>query len=143
MYSTLIPQIRTILDGVNRIKVVSSNPRTDFDMWPAAVIRPAGFENSFDSRTENFKMYRFDIDVMAGVSEQLTLDTIYSTTLPNAMDDVIQAFDDAWSAGTTTDGKKIWQKVDLGDIWQIEDESDGLTVVATLVLEIKLLTVNS
>lgn len=140
MYATLLTKIETILTGITRVKLVSMYPRTDFNVFPAVTVNPAGVENSFDTVAENMKVYRFDIDVIVGINEALTQEVAYTTTMPNVIDDIITAFDNAWDNGTSTEGHRIWQKIDLAESWQTVNQTDGIMLYAPLTLEVKVIT---
>lgn len=140
MYATLLGKIQTTLLGISRVKTVSMYPQTAIANFPAVTVTPAGVENSFDSINENMKLYRFDLHVEVAINLAMTQELAFTTTMPNVVDDIIAAFDAQWDAGTSSDGHRIWQKIDTAEAWRVVDDKDGLAVYAPLSLEIKVLT---
>lgn len=139
MYETLLAKIATTLGSVARVKDSFCYPKTKLTAYPSVFYFPAGFENTFETNAENFKIYRFDLTVVVGVTQ---------TTMENGVDvlaktvqDIVAQFDADWNQGTIS-GHRAWVKVGSGDPWQVSEEQDGLEVYAKLNLEVKLLSTN-
>lgn len=137
IYSTINSKIQAILDGTSKIKSTYAYPTTKIDSYPAAIYYPSTFENSFESTGTNFKIYGYKLWVVVN-AEGTTVENVFSSILPNAVDEVLQAFDDGWDF-STIDGHRVWTKVDTGG-WTVSEENAGVEVVAEIDLTIKMLT---
>lgn len=140
MYSELLTKLKTTLGTITRIKQLSMYPTTNLTAFPAVIVVPAGVENSFDTVSDNMKIYRFELNVAVGINDAVTEQVAFEKTLPNVIDDIIAKFDSTWDNGTSSEGRRIWQKIDTADSWQIIDDSDGRMAYALLNLEIKVQT---
>src|SRR5689334_2917378 len=112
IYSTLISQIQTTLQGVSAVKVIYAYPTTKIEKYPAAVFFPDTFDNSFETTADNKKRYRFKLYIVVGATQK-DLNSIFSTVLPKTVDAVIDAFDAAWNGGTI-DGHRVSMVIDSG-----------------------------
>lgn len=138
MWQTLITKIGVTLDGVELVKEYFTTPKNNNDKFPAVFYRPAGFENGFETRTENAQTYRFLMIVMVGANGT-TVENAFGTVLPKVVDQIVAAFDAAWDGGTI-EGHRVRVKIDSADDWQVSEEDKGLVAYAPLNLEIRLLT---
>jgi hypothetical protein len=139
MYETLLTKIGTTLSKISLVKDNFYYPKTKMTKFPSVFYFPAGFENSYDTNAENFKIYRFNLFVIVGVSQ---------TTLSNGVDvlaktvqAIIAQFDEDWNQGTI-DGHRVWTVINSGNPWQLSQEEDGQELSAQLTIEIKLLSTN-
>lgn len=139
MYEELITKIETTLGLVSEVKEVFSYPKTKITKFPAVFFKPNGMKNSFETGSENMKIYRFLILVMIGV-KQSTHENV-NAVLAKTVDAVIAQFDADWNQGTI-EGHRVWVKIDSADAWQVSEEQDGLIAYAPLSVEIKLLSTN-
>lgn len=147
IYTNIISQIQTILEGVSKIKTLSGGAKAVYPHpiarpggYPAAIFFPANFDNSFATSQENYKIYRVKLYIVINAT-QTTIKNVYSTVLPNVCDEVLDAIDKGWSL-TNINGHRTILKVDSGD-WTVSEEKNGLEAIAEFNLDIKLLTNNS
>jgi len=140
MYTILIANIKTILDTLTGtgqpLSIVYDYPTSDISGFPAVMFNPSSFENEFMSVSENKLGYSFDIFVICE-TKVAGKQTAFNTILANAVDKVIDKFRDEWNGGTTSDGHRIWYKIDSG-IWGVDMIQDSECVIAQLKLTIKL-----
>jgi hypothetical protein len=140
IYTNIINQLQAILETAAKIKAVYPYPINRVSAYPAAIFFPVNLENSFESGQENLKLYRFKLYIVVNATQN-NLKNIYSTILPNAVDEVLDALDRNWSM-TAIGGHRAWLKVDSGD-WTVSEVESGLEAVAEFNIDIKLLTNNS
>jgi len=90
-YTKIKNQIKTILDGVDKLQEVKDDPSLEFSGYPAATIIPSEQESDYETESENLRVYSFDVhlyqEVQAG-GLSAALDTLYDLA-----DDVFDAFD--------------------------------------------------
>lgn len=115
-------------------------PKTKLDEYPAVYFQPNGFDNNFETESQNMKIYRFLMVVIVNKSGTTT-EEVFSTILPNVVDAIVAQFDTDWNQGTI-DGGRVWAKIDTADPWEYDEDQDGLTAYAPLNLEIKLVSNN-
>lgn len=139
IYPTILNKIKTILEGVSVIKEVHGYPASKLEKFPCAIYIPSGFDNEFADSGSNFKIYKFKIYIVIGI-KQTTLDAVYNTVMPAALDAVLAAFDNGWSFDSI-DGHRAWGRISTGE-WALSDDQDGVTLSAEINLEVKLLTNN-
>jgi hypothetical protein len=139
MYETLLAKIGTTLDSVELIKEHFNYPKTKLTKYPSVFYFPAGFDNEYSTGTENFKVYKFALFVIVGVS-QTTMESA-STTLAKAVQELVAQFDADWNMGTIN-GHRAWVVVDSSDPWTLSEEQDGMTLYAKLNVTIRLLSTN-
>ena len=137
--TTLISNIKTLLQTVTEIKEVKAHGYSRLTKYPAVVFIPESFENSYQSTEENFETHKFKIWVIVGVSET-TLDNAFETVLPKAVDAIKEKINDSWDGGTI-DGHRVWYTLDSGN-FGLSEEDKGLQAWAELSLTIKLTTNN-
>lgn len=140
MYETLITKIEATLAGITKVKDYFSVPKGSLTKFPAVFFKPSGLTNTFETNSENMKVYRFMMIVLIGCNNE-TQENIFGTVLPKTVDDIIKAFDSEWDGGSI-DGHRVTIKIDSADEWQIADEKEGLMAYAPLNLEVKLLSNN-
>ena len=129
-----------MFNAVAEVQEVFSAPKTDISAYPAVYFQPAGFTNSFESESENMKVYKFLALVIVG-AEGTTKEHIFNTVLPETVDAIVAKFDSDWDMGTI-EGHRSWVKIDSADAWEASEEQDGVVCYAPLNIEIKLLTTN-
>ena len=99
MYATLNAKIKATLNNVDEIAEYFDYPKSKIDSFPAVYFQPAGFVNSFETVTQNRKYYRFLMLVIVNVSGKdgagnaITIEDVFSTTLPGVVDSLIAQFD--------------------------------------------------
>lgn len=140
MYTTLIAKLDTMFNAVAEVQEVFSAPKTKIDLYPAVYFQPSGFNNSFETESENKKTYRFLALVIVG-AQNTTKEHIFNTVLPETVDAIVTKFDADWDTGTI-EGHRSWVKIDSADPWEVSEEQDGIVCYAPLNIEIELLTTN-
>lgn len=137
IYPTINTKIQSILEGIIQIKSIYAYPATKIDSYPAAVYYPASMENSFESTTDNFKIYKYKLWIVVN-AERKNIQDIFNTVMPNVMDAVLEKLDDEWSF-VSIGGHRVWCKVDAGS-WSVSEEQSGIEVTAEIDLSVKMLT---
>ena len=137
IYSDINAKIQAILDGVSSISVSYAYPAIQIDSYPAAIYYPTSLENTFETTIDNFKIYGYKLWITVN-TEGTTIEEVFSTIMPEVMDEVLKAFDDGWNF-TELDGHRVWCKIDTG-LWSVSEENSGIEVTSELRLSIKMLT---
>lgn len=139
MYAELYEKITAILTGITAIKAVYPYPLPgNPEKYPAVVFFPDSFDNAFDSNAENMKAFRFKLWVTVNLSGSNEA-TVFPTVLAPAVDKVIAAFDEAWDAGVSLQGHRIWLVISSG-FWGMTVEQKGKEAWAELSLTFHLLS---
>ena len=126
MYLELIPKLKEIFESV----VIHEIPEGDDlmlnviphplgedeypDNYPSLIFYPNDYTNEFSSNKSNFKNIKFSAILMVN-AENLTNDQLFTFTLPNAADKVVEAVDNQWNGGRI-DGHLVWIRTDVG-VW--------------------------
>jgi len=139
IYPTLISKIKTSLEAVDSVKEVFNYPRSKLSKYPSIVFFPNGLDNEYNNTGENLKTYKFSIFLVIGAI-QTTIDTVYNTIMPKALDEVLAQLDKDWNTGTI-DGHRAWSQVETGS-WSLSTEQNSIELTAELTLNIKVLTNN-
>lgn len=138
MYTTIIPAIKTILEGVTAVQDVypyplAGNPKA----YPSVVFVPDDLSNAYDTNQTNRKDLRFRMWVVVNLSGT-DEETAFTSILPNVVDDIIAAFDENWNGGTLN-GHRVWHTLESG-FWGLSEEQKSLQAFAELVLTVRLST---
>lgn len=140
MWENAIQIVKTTLEGIDEVKEVFSYPlQGNPSKYPAVVFFPQTMENSFETTTENFKIYTFYMSLIIGLNNTNMAD-VYGTVLPKTLDAVIAEFDNKWNGGTF-DGKRVWVKVSTGQ-WSVSVEQNGKTATVDMEVQVKTVTNN-
>lgn len=139
-YQSIIPAIQSTLESVTAIRDVyayplDGNPKE----YPSAIFFPDSFDNQYETNTENKKNYTFKVFLvvdLSGTDEQ----TVFTSILPNVVDDVLAAFDAAWNGGVIN-GHRVWYTLTNG-LWSLSEEQKGKRAYAEMDLRVELLTNN-
>ena len=137
IYPALNTKLNTILGSVSEIASVFAYPTTKIDSYPAAIFYPSTFENSFETTSENFKVYGYKLWIVVN-AQGTTVENVFAEIMPKTLDAVLQKLDDEWDFNTI-DGHRVWTKVDTGG-WTVAEENAGVEVTAELDLSVKMLT---
>ena len=137
VYDTLITAIQAKLDAVTAVKQVIFGPVTEITKYPCAIFIPDAFENSFDSKADNFEIHRFKLWIVCGTSQKDKTD-IFRTVLPTVVDSVKAKFNEEWNLGAL-DGHRIWVVLDTGR-WDMSVTERGVEAWAEMQLTVKLST---
>lgn len=138
MYTTLINKIKATLQAVTEIKEVFAYPigEAKLTKYPSAIFYPVGLDNEFNSNADNFKQYNFSCYLVT-TTKGITKELLFTRTLPNLLDAVLEQFDADWNVGS--EDSRIWQRVNFGS-WGMTEE--GNEAVIELNIIIKTLTDN-
>ena len=139
IYPAILAKIQTILESCEKVQKIYNYPVTDVKGYPAVIYFPINLNNSFETTNENFKIYDFGIWIVVNAGNK-SVEDIYQTVMPNVVDEVIEKFDAGWDFNSIG-GHRVWQKLTTGT-WETEASNGGITVTASLNLQIKLLTNN-
>jgi len=137
MWQTIITKINTTLDSVILVKDHFTTPKKNLTKYPAVFFKPSGFQNDFETNSENTQIFRFVMIVLVSANGT-TADNAFGTVLPKVVDSIVDAFDSEWNYGTV-EGHRVRVKIDSADDWNLSEEDDGVTAYAPLNLEIRLL----
>ena len=137
IYPQLNSKIQEILESVDKIKEIHAYPATKIDKYPAAIFYPERLENSFETTSDNFKIYGYKLWIVVGANGS-TVSQIFNSVMPNVMDAVLEKLDDEWSF-TSIGGHRVWCKVETG-AWNIVQQNNGLEIIGEINLIIKMLT---
>jgi hypothetical protein len=140
MWEQLIAKVKETLEKADNVKDVFSIPKSKITKFPAVFFKPAGFQNSFETQSENMAVYHFMAIAFVGTSGT-TPEVAFGTILPHVVDNIIAQFNEDWDGGTI-DGHRVSVKIDSSDAWEMQEDQDGITAYAPLSIEIKLLTSN-
>lgn len=136
----LITQIKSTFDSIDEIKEVYAYPLQGNPMkYPSIIFYPVSMDNSFETQTDNYKIYNFAVFLIVGVSGS-SVEDVYQTILPKIHDKVVEVIDSAWNFGTV-DGHRVWGRLSTSGL-TLSNESAGATATAEMNLQIKLLTNN-
>lgn len=136
MWQTLFTKINATLAGITLVKDYFHAPKSNITKFPAVFYIPSGFENSFETASENAQVYRFLMLALVGTNGTTT-ETAMGTVLPKLVDQIIDAFDAGWNYGTV-EGHRVRVKIDSAGEWTLGDEKEPIAY-APLSLEIRLL----
>jgi len=134
MWSTLITNIKTVLDNVSELSRVYDYNISKIGGFPCAIYQPLAFENTFMTNNENFKEYNFRITIIAETKVKNKRQALIDVLAPT-VDAVIAQFDQDWDGGQI-DGHRIWYRISGGD-WGFDEISQGEILFADINLAIK------
>lgn len=139
MYISITKQIKTILEGVDKIAKVYSYPESDLEEYPAVVFYPVSTENDWETVNQNKRTYRYKIWVIVEKTSGADEEKIFGVILPKVTDEIEQALDENWSL---TGDNRTWLKFDTG-VWSLQKPKDGpVTATAEIDLSIRTLLDN-
>ena len=99
-WTTLRPQLKTVLDSISTIEETSNSPKMKFGGYPAATVTPSDQEGDYETTTENIRTYAFMIRVFFETKDTSVADGI--SALEEVIDSVIDAFDQEDMKGAAT-----------------------------------------
>lgn len=141
IYSNLINEIKTILNGCDTVQQVFAYPENNLGgVYPTVEFFPSDFENDFESTQENFEIKRFKMWIICG-SSNTTMKHLFEDVLPATVDDVLAEFNANWEM-PNIDGHPVWIKIDSGEWGVSSDSAEGREVYAEFDINIKLITNN-
>lgn len=138
MYYALVQKIKTTLNSISAIKEVHTFLEGSPQQYPAILFVNSGYENSFETNSENIKVYLFELMLYINTAGT-TYGDIGENILPKTIDKITEAFDEAWDQGTSVDGHRIWWVLDFADRPRLSQEERGATITQPLTLRVKLL----
>lgn len=131
MYQTITEHILSILEGITAIKAVYPYPLAgSSDKSPYVVFIPDSIENVYQTSADNKKEYRYRMWVTVNLSNT-DEKTAFTTILPNAVDKVLEAFDENWSH--QIDSHRAWLIIGSGN-WGLSEENKSKQAYAELVI---------
>jgi len=137
----LITTLKTHLNNVLGIKAVYMYPLSGSPtVSPAIVCLNDGFDNSFETTQDNFKVYTFKVYLWVNVAGK-TVEDIWTSVLPKATDSFIEYIDENWNMGANVDGHRVWSRVS-GGFFRMEEGDRAKSAVSEMTLQIKLATTN-
>lgn len=139
IYTTLIPNIKTLLESVDEVNKVYAYPVSEVAGYPAVVFTPDSYESDFETNKENQEMRRFRMVVVINAT-QTTLENVFTDYLPKVVDSISAKFAENWDGGAI-DNHRVWYKLDSGQ-WNVGETDKGLEAWCELFLDITLLTNN-
>lgn len=139
IYSDLNAKIQSILESIDEIKQIYAYPASQIDGYPAAIYYPSTLENSFESTSDNFKIYGYKLWIVVN-AQGTTVQTVFGSVMPKVMEAVLAKFDAEWSF-SSINGHRVWGKVETG-AWSVSEEQSGVEITAEIDLSIKMLTNN-
>lgn len=139
-YQTLIPNIKALIENVAAVRNVYEYPLDGFPAeHPSVIFFPSSFDNAYETTADNKKRYSFDIYIEVSVAGT-TIENVFTSVLPNVVDDVIAQFDENWNGGTL-DGHRIWYTISSGEWGRVVNDKADLAF-AQLNLTVELMTTN-
>ncbi len=141
MYKELIQKIKTILEGVTALKSIypyALRQGEKISTYPSVVFFPTASTNDFETNTENFKEYNFNLYVICSV-EGVGNEEVATDILPNVIDKIISEFDKEWSINAIS-GKRTWARISTMSDWTLPYSDAGVEMSAQLTVTIKTLT---
>ena len=138
MEKSIKADIKSILKAIPSVKEVFMYPAVP-TKYPAVVCMSENMDNSFETTSENFKVYRFKIWIeiaIVGTTET----NVFESVLPQVSDAVIAKFDAEWNGGTIS-GHRVWQVISGGREGYVVNEKSK-SAYKELTLTVKLATTN-
>ena len=103
-WTTLRPQLKSLLDTIDTFQEVSKAPKIKFDGYPAAHIVPSENSSDYETTHENIRTYSFTVRVFYETKQTGIEDALVA--LEEVVDSVVDKFDqeDLKGADTRTVG---------------------------------------
>ena len=131
MYTTIISYIKNILENVSAIKAVYPYPLDGAPKaYPAVIFIPDTVENVYNTNADNKKTFKFKLWVEVDLSNT-TVETAWTSILPNVVDKMITEFDKNWSR--QIDNHRAWLRIDSGT-WKMSEENKARRAYAEFSL---------
>lgn len=137
IYPELNIKIGEILGGCDKVVKIYAYPEENITNYPAAIFYPSSLENTPETTQENFKHYGYKLWLVIG-GAGIDIKTIFSTLMPNLLDQVLAEFDKNWSFANI-DGHRVWAGINVGS-WDVSPQQNGLEVSVEIDLTVKMLT---
>lgn len=149
IYSQVIQKIQDVALSIEEVAEVFLHPLgaevIDFEtmkrtgsritQYPALIFAPDTFDNNFASTASNERTMRFKCWLVIN-AENIENTDIYERVLPNAVDGVLEKFDNGWNFGTLG-GHRMWARMATG-IFGIVPDNKGREVFCEMALEIRV-----
>jgi len=118
-FTTLRPQIGTLLETLDTIQEVSNAPKIKFGGYPAAHIVPSDNEADYETTTENVRTYAFTVRIFYETKVTTTEDAL--SALEEVVDSVLDLFDqeDQKAAADRTVGIDLPARYTFLNIWAV------------------------
>lgn len=150
MYIEIIPKIKAVLEdvvlytigGTDYKPVVYPYPLDEGEnpsSYPAIIFFPTNADNQFSTTDQNFKQVNFRAVILIN-AENISTEQIFTATMPNAVDKVVEELDKGWSFGDI-DNCRTWARADAV-IWGMSNDESGRYAFAEVNILVKLSTNN-
>ena len=118
-FTTLRPQIGTLVDTLDTIQEVSNAPKIKFAGYPAVHIVPSDNEADYETTTENVRTYAFNLRIFYE-TKQTSIEDAYSA-LEEVIDSVMDLFDQEDQKGSSdrTVGVDLPARYTFLNIWAV------------------------
>lgn len=118
-FTTLRPQIGTLLETLDTIQEVSNAPKIKFSGYPAAHIVPSDNEADYETTTENVRTYAFNVRIFYETKVTSVEDAL--SALEEVVDSVLDLFDqeDQKDAADRTVGVDLPARYTFLNIWAV------------------------
>ena len=116
-WTTLRPQIGTLLKTLSTIQEVSNSPKIKFSGYPAAHVIPSENTADYETSTENVRTYAFTVRIFYETKQTTIEDALGA--LEEIVDSVLDLFDqeDLKSSADRTVGKSLPTGYTFLNIW--------------------------
>ena len=99
-FSTLRPQIKTLLDTQSEIGEVSGYPKVKFNTYPGVYVVPSDNESDYETTTENIRTYAFIVRVFYETKHTGVEDSLEA--LEELVDSLLDVFDQEDQKGASS-----------------------------------------
>jgi len=99
-FTTLRPQIKTLLETITAIQEISLIPKAKFSGYPAATVTPSENSADYETTTENIRVYAFIVRLFYETKDSGIGEAIIA--LEAVVDSVLDKFDQEDYKGSTT-----------------------------------------
>lgn len=137
IYPELNTKIHSILSGCDKISVIYQCPEENIESYPAAIFYPSTLEVTPETTQENMSVYGYKLWLVISTAGT-DIDTVFSTLMPNLLDQVLAEFAKNWSF-TNIDGHRVWAGINVGS-WDVSTQQNGVEVSVEIDLTVKMLT---
>lgn len=139
MIKALLDNITTILEGITSLGAVYDYNASGVNVYPYAIVLPTAFDNTYLTKDENLKGYKFKIYVYQEAQTN-GVETSFKDIFLPVVDDIIEELDEKWNGNLwtgQTGNHRIWAICESGDMGITKGEQGDL-LYAELNLTINL-----
>ena len=141
-WTTLRPQIGTLLRTLSTIQEVSNAPKVIFSGYPAVHVVPSENSNDYETTKENIRTYAFAVRVFYETKQTSIEDAL--AALESLVDSIIDLFDqeDQKSSATRTVGINLPADYTFINIWAIPSRWGELAgeqlIMSEIVVKVRI-----